>query len=363
MWGEPAAINSRGNAKRGNPSSDQFATWEKEAQLKILASMVGSDLSDLPVLIDETVLPADIWTIAQNGGGDLRFATDFQGTNRIAIEVVTFNTGTQKAEIWINVPSVSSTVDTSVYFWYGKAGVSQPAVGAAFGQYAVWSPAGYNFVCHMNDLTASTVFDSTVNANTFTKTAANQPQEIAGKIGQQQDFTPNEEATRAHDTDFQTNNLAVQCWTTSDNANWNQAGSFFVKRTGTVTNGYILVPTAGAKTVSAYVAVAGAWRIGTFAPADITIPHLYKMTYDGSTVKLYVDGVLQSSDASGSGNIQYAGATRAQFIAHDGSSWLDGKIDEVRFNPSAGSDDLAAFEYNNQNSVTSTINLQAFISP
>ena len=363
MWGEPAAIVSRGNAARGNPSSDQFATWQKEGQLKILSSMVGSTLTNLPVLIDESVLPADIWAIAQNGGGDLRFATDFQGVNRIAIEVVTFNTGTSKAEIWINVPSVSSTVDTSVYFWYGKAGASQPAAGAAFGQFAVWSAAGYNFVSHMNDLTTSSVYDSTVNVNTFTKTAANQPNQIAGKIGQQQDYTPNEQLTRAHDTDFQTNNLAIQCWVTSDNANWNQAGSFFVKRTNAVTNGYIFVPTGGGKMVSAYVSVMGMWRIAAFAPADITIPHHYKMTYDGNVVKLYVDGVLRDSDASGSGNIAYAGLPLSQFIGRDGSSWLDGKIDEVRFNPSAGSDDLAAFEYENQNDVSNTVQLQSFIAP
>jgi len=103
--------------------------------------------------------------------------------------------------------------------------------------------------------------------------------------------------------------------------------------------------------VLAYVGISNTWYAIIAAPADITVPHLYRMTYDGDTLRLYIDGVQVASNGTMSGAITYAGAQRDEHIGSDdqvdfpGTRRLDGKIDEVRFQTIAGSADYAKAEY------------------
>lgn len=177
----PSHAGCRGNAKRGNPSVGQFATWGYQGQINIKSSQIDGALTNFPVLLDSAILsllPYDIWSFALNGGGDLRFSSDIQGANRLACEIVTFNTATNTAEIYVNVPSVSSVIDTPIYIFYGKAGVSQPAVSAAYGRNATWN-SDFLFVGHM---------DSGQDSTGKTTYMGGSASIVAGKVGQASDF-------------------------------------------------------------------------------------------------------------------------------------------------------------------------------
>lgn len=168
-------------AKRGNGSTGLFRSWKVRQKLEIKSSQVDGTLTNFPVLLDETILNNlnfDIWSIALNGGGDLRFSSDVNGNTRLACEVVSFDTGAQTAEIYVNVPSISAVIDTPIYIFYGRAGQTQPAAGAAFGRNATWN-SDYIFVDHMNNGT-----DSTGNTSlmAFSGTV------VAGKVGSAVDF-------------------------------------------------------------------------------------------------------------------------------------------------------------------------------
>lgn len=117
--------------------------WSRRVELTGLTP--ASSLTNFVALITEANLPTEIWGLAENGGGDIRACLDAEGTNQLPIEIVTFNTLTEKALIFVRLPNYTSTVK-SLWLFYGKAGESQPAVAASFGRNAVW--VDYFLVLH-----------------------------------------------------------------------------------------------------------------------------------------------------------------------------------------------------------------------
>jgi hypothetical protein len=156
--------------------------FQRRVKLTIQASLVDAGLSFFPVLITEVCLPqgndeifdADGLHPAQNGGGDLRFSTDEAGLNRIACEVVTFVTdntpGDGVAEIWVEVPSISSSVDTEIFLWWeSDSAESQPAEDATFGKEDTWDEGGddnFKMVQHLNENPAGSG-DQAIDSTSF----------------------------------------------------------------------------------------------------------------------------------------------------------------------------------------------------
>lgn len=161
-------------ARRALPQlwQDYFpAGWREKIGLLVHHAHVMETVTDMPVLITTACLPdyvvdADGGRAALNGGGDIRFTSDLEGRNLLACHVVSFVTANDpanaSAEIWVRIPTLSPTADTMIFMWWKKAGVSQPAVGAAGGQYAVYSGLGLTHVYKMEDDE-----DATINNNDF----------------------------------------------------------------------------------------------------------------------------------------------------------------------------------------------------
>lgn len=129
------------------------------------------------------IFDADGTHPAINGGGDLVWSTDEAGTDRRALEVVTFETNNDpslgKAELYVLNPDVDDATDTDGYLWWGKAAETQPAVGAAFGRNAVWT--AYDAVWHLNNLVDST-------GNGANLTAVGSPSIVDGDFGKGYDL-------------------------------------------------------------------------------------------------------------------------------------------------------------------------------
>lgn len=162
------------------PPENVYAAFDNEparkVEIVIQASKIDANLSDFPVLLTEDNIPseacdADGTYPAQDGGGDIRFTSDANGNNRLAIQVVDFNTDNNPAnctvEIWVKVPTLSGTTDTSIWMWYHTAtSDSQPSASDPYGSRNVWN-GNYAGVWHMNESGGSRA-DSTANANNLT---------------------------------------------------------------------------------------------------------------------------------------------------------------------------------------------------
>jgi len=141
--------------------------WGRKCPLTIQSSQVDETLTSFPVLFTVDNLPSEMFDAdgsnpALNGGGDIRFSSDADGNTRIPCEVVSFITNNTpangSAEIWVKVPSVSASTDTTIYVWYNKTGESQPAANDTYGSQNVWDSnykAVYHFFGNSNDSTAS----------------------------------------------------------------------------------------------------------------------------------------------------------------------------------------------------------------
>jgi len=121
--------------------------------------------------------------------------------------------------------------------------------------------------------------------------------------------------------------ITVGAWVKSNTTTWNNYGFLLSKR-----DAYILHPQSGSKEITFYIFSSGNWRSVTYNDPGLNITdwHYYAATYDGNTIKLFIDGVLKSSTV-------YAGAistsdTGSMFIGwDDGQSgrYFNGLIDEV----------------------------------
>jgi len=137
-------------------------------------------------------LPTEMFTLCQNGGGDICFTSDSAGSNQLPLEIVSFNasgvTANQTAEIWVAVP-LTTAADATIYVWYQTTGgaLTQPAAASTYGSKSVWN--GTNgiggasnylaYVSHDGGVTDSTgnytdsANTSTVNSSGYIGTAAN----------------------------------------------------------------------------------------------------------------------------------------------------------------------------------------------
>lgn len=194
--------------------------WGRRAALTIDHAKVGADSSDYPAYWSVSNLPFEMFDAdgtypALNGGGDIRFSSDSAGATRLPCEVVTFTTNNNPAlgvaEIWVKIPSVSSSTNTTIYVWYNKAGETQPVVSDTYGRNAVWT--GYTAVYHMNDNPdTSHIIDSTSNASNGTKTGAGSPVEAAGLVGKAQQFNGSNQINLPNDIWDAMQSGSVQFW-------------------------------------------------------------------------------------------------------------------------------------------------------
>lgn len=118
--------------------------WGRKCALTIQATEVDADLTDWTYLLTEDSLPSEMFdedgaNHALDGGGDIRFSSDSEGATQLPCDVRAFVTDNDptlgKASIAVKVPLVSSSVNTTIYIWYGKSGETQPAASSTYGQY------------------------------------------------------------------------------------------------------------------------------------------------------------------------------------------------------------------------------------
>ncbi len=129
--------------------------WHYRMKMTVDATKIDSDLTNFPVAI---VLTTSNFTYAnaQSAGQDIRF-TDANG-NTLYHEIEKWNSSATST-IWVKVPMVDDTTDTTLYMYYGNL-----AVADGQNKTAVWDE-GFVMVQHMNNTATGT--DSFVDATKY----------------------------------------------------------------------------------------------------------------------------------------------------------------------------------------------------
>src|SRR3989304_9730187 len=127
--------------------------WQHRKSITIDHSIVGAGgLVNFPVLID--INDANLTSQAQPDGDDIYF-TDNGGV-QLSHEIELYSAGHLVA--WVKVPSLSSSVDTVLYMYYGNLAAANQEDASG-----VWD-ANFMMVQHLEEV-SGTHYDSTVNGN------------------------------------------------------------------------------------------------------------------------------------------------------------------------------------------------------
>lgn len=176
--------------------------WKWKVKLTVDHTKVSSDQTDFPVPLcwsgaaGSSNIPSDPLITggakaAKSDGSDVRFTTDVNGQNEIPFEIVQWTqnaaAASARAELYVKIASLSSSVDNVIYMWWGNTAASAYAVGDTYGRNNVWTN-NYIWVSHCNENAGSTQVDST-GAKSATYKAGMPARQATGPMQSSQRFS------------------------------------------------------------------------------------------------------------------------------------------------------------------------------
>ena len=304
----------------------------------------SADLTDFPALISFTV--SELRTVANGGhvtntnGYDIIF-TDQNGI-KLDHQIESYNAVTGQYVSWVRIPVLSHSTTTGIKMLYGD-----PTVSANPSVESVWT-SNYKGIWHLNGTDYS---DATIYSNDGTENATSN---VAGKIAGGRGFNGTNSYIGVTTSGFVPN----------DN---NQTISIWANYSATPAGNRNLVSFQNGASSSAIQlgfrggdAVAWKWGGAILANAgsapSINTWHYYVYTYDGTTSRIYIDGVEMNNSTVAP---QTAMPSEGNIGRYNDGEYIAANLDEPRFSISPKSAGWILTEYNNQNDPSGFISLGA----
>ncbi|MFW9884508.1 MAG: DUF2341 domain-containing protein [Candidatus Thorarchaeota archaeon] len=343
--------------------------------LTISHENVATDLVNFPVLVD--IYDTDLRTDVRADGRDIAFAI---GEETLAHEIElfdqTFNSTHAHLAAWVKVPLLSGSSDTAISMYYGN-----PIAPIVYDSGPVWD-SGYLGVWHLAE-SGTGALDEYTDSSQYKHhgqggegQATYVPTQVSGKIGFGQDFNNldgNYDLIDCGDSplwNIDGYQLTLEAWVQHDitpnthiygimnHKGWYNGYSLFINEGGVSTLKPVFnVQGETHQLVGANDVMGGSW-------------HHIVATYDGSLMRIYVDGVqdpnvLQKTDA-----ILPSTAEQGFWIGHGDqpkdvvwSAEYEGQIDEVRISDVARPAGWIETQFKNQNDPSSFFSISIEQSP
>lgn len=305
---------------------------------------VPADQTNFPVLVSGVY--SYLATVANSGnvvnanGYDiiLSSTSTLDGSGKLDFEVESYDPVTGTVNIWVKVPTLSSSADTVIYLLYGN-----PAVFAdQSNKNATWD-SNFTQVNHMNQASSAEILDSTSNGNNST---SNNGTSISGPWGKALQFVSASSQCAEFPAPF--SSVAYMTFSTwiklPNTSNYGigyeaRNGSYFgVLLYTLITSGYaseyVNQPSANTSANGA-VAADGTW-------------HYIAVTADGTDLNLYVDA--NAVVASGFTTTPLIDWGIGRVAQDNGGSFYNGSNKELRVSNIARSANWLLTEYYNQSS-------------
>ncbi len=125
--------------------------WLAKCDLTIQGSRIDFDVTNLPLMLNETHLPPELLAGCKDDGGDIRF-TDTDGATELAREILQCDKDAGTMLIYVRIPSLVAAADKVITVWWSNASASEPAESSASGSRTVWDD--YYGVYHFQNMTA-----------------------------------------------------------------------------------------------------------------------------------------------------------------------------------------------------------------
>lgn len=303
-------------------------------EVTIPSVAVSAAVTDFPVYLDLSLLPAAFWAHAQADGGDIR-VTESDGSTRCPVDLVTINAGLQTGELHFLASSLSSVTDSVFRVYYGHGGLSQPLPTDTYGRNAVWGD--YAAVWHLEEDPAGAppqMSDATgTGHNGAAQGSMSSGASIPARLGRGLEFDYTQNVQVGDLGVSNSSPITVQAW--ANLTEWGARGNYTIFASGAKVllrldtaakrPEFVVNDLAGAADrVLGPATVAGAWA-------------MYHGVYDGEQLRAYTDGVGQSIAVSGSYTWERTTTYNniGAFIDPGGHRGFEGGIDEVRIRASA----------------------------
>jgi hypothetical protein len=266
-------------------------------------------------------------------------------------QVVSYNQTTGTLLVWVQMPSISPSINNTVAFYYGSAA---PTVthNAAFFQ-KTWA-SDYQAVYNFEDAVYSGgTYDATVNAGVGVLSGFNSTFLVTGKVGKAYVFGSGSTTTNLTASGANVSGaFTISAWVNLNTIGIDQKVLTNESSSGEASGGYKLgvyvdnIPESeGADNVN---------RGNTPNSAAVTTGSWYYLqsVYDGATLSTFVNGVQYKEEAV-TGTVPSTLTTLYVGIGEGGGYPFSGIIDEARVSNVAKSSDWILMEYNNQNNPVS----------
>jgi len=312
------------------------SSWEYRKMISVNHSLVADDLTDFPVLI--SMVDSDLASHAMTDAADIVF-TDNAGI-KLAHEVEYFDDISGELVAWVNVTSLSDSMDTVLYMYYGN-----PSCAPQENMTGVWD-SQYKLVQHLNE-TSGIHEDSTVYGNDGT-CYGGLDQDAAGMVDGADGFDGTDDKVNCgnHVSLGITDEMTIETWVKIGEiySNWRRIIAHGISSAA----GYQLI-THDTEILFARCDSTDA-NDGTFREtigASLAVDAWYHVVvvYDG-TFDIYVNGV---SKTLGAGDFVGYGTGNDLLIGSRSDGYgFNGVIDEVRISNVSRSSGWISTEYHNQ---------------
>lgn len=321
-------------------SVQSYETWGHSGSFFILTTPDGANL---PAGASETNFPLLVrfdagnfnFGEAQPDGRDLRFTTAAGAA--LSYQIEQWDAVNGLAAVWVKIPTIAGNSRQEIKMYWGKSGVASLSNGTN-----VFSSAnGYVSVLHLNETIVDAVGAATPSNTGTTLTT--------GMIGKGRNFTSGKGILVGDNiTTFPTgsNPHSSGVWIRSNVAPTNIMGWGIEQGQGKVVMQFASPPHINMDCYFGGANVSGASTLST--TQWVHVAHTYK----SGEAKIYVNGVLDGTNTSGSMNIP----TPARFYV---GGWYGynyvGDMDEVRISNVTRSANWIKLEYQNQKALQTLV--------
>ncbi|MFA7253865.1 MAG: DUF2341 domain-containing protein [Patescibacteria group bacterium] len=331
------------------PPAGGQGTWNYRQKITIDHTKVSNtNQTDFPVLIKIADENNAIFAKTQADGDDILF-TGSDEVTKLSHEIEEFSTSSNSMIAWVKISTLSASIDTVIYLYYGNAAATNQENIAD-----VWSN-GYAGVWHMNDNAANANVADSTGVNNGTAQQNTSVLTTSGKEGGALSFNGAGDYVNVLSSaslNFGTGDFSVSGW---------------VKLSVLTTDWHILTKGSLSAPYPGYLlgnknSGDNHLRFGARSDYRQSDGNVYSTTVastgtwyyvngvrSGTNIILYVNGIGENTASSSN----YDVSTDAPLVIgmnNGNTRYLNGLIDEVHASSAARSADWIATEYANQNS-------------
>ncbi|MCH8309921.1 MAG: DUF2341 domain-containing protein [Chloroflexi bacterium] len=300
--------------------------WQARTKITFDQWAPGENLVDFPVLVSLSSASVDFAKI-MSGGADMRFIDD-DGVTALPYEIEDWDDVAETANVWVKVPQIDAgSTSDHIWMYYNNASAADNQNSAG-----VWTN-GYSAVWHLDETSGNTISDSTSNGNDGTKRSVTEPSPVTnGMIGGAQHFDGLDDFV-TNNTLVSTQSLTMEAWVSPDAlpGGWNT-----VIEVGDDQPWFGIL---GSSKIAIYRGSAG---IESIAKVTLSTFNHIVVTHDGSTVRMWINGVEDTPP----GSLTNSNTATGFGVGYNGSDGVfDGIIDEARISDTVRSDDWVVAQY------------------